>query len=61
MAAKKTATKKAGKGPRGPVLRTVTLRELTATLKGDQDAVIQVSRRSVIAYLEKKNRDSIEF
>lgn len=61
MAAKKTATKNAGKGPRGPVLRSITLRELTATLKGDQDAVIQVSRRSVISYLEEKNRSSINF
>jgi len=61
MADKKTATKKGGKGPRGPVLRTVTLKELTATLKGDQDAVIQVSRRSVITFLEKKNRESLNF
>lgn len=61
MAAKKTPTKKAAKGPRGPVLRSISLRELTEVLKADGDAVIQVSRRSVITHLEKAARSKINF
>jgi hypothetical protein len=58
MAAKKI---KAQKGPRGPVLKTIKLRELIKILHDDQDAEIQVSRRSVIAYLERKTRQDIKF
>lgn len=61
MPAKKTPIKKAPKGPRGPVLRTITLRELTEVLKKDENAVIQVSRRSVIAHLEQAARSNINF
>ncbi len=61
MARKNETKKKAAKGPRGPALRAITLRELIDVLQNDQDAEIQVSRRSVVAYLETKARRSIKF
>jgi hypothetical protein len=51
----------AQKGPRGPVLKTIKLRDLIKVLHNDQDAEIDVSRRSVISYLERKTRQEIKF
>ena len=59
MAKKITTKKPLGKGPRGPVLKTMTLAELTTYLGGDLKVEVQVSRKSLLKFTASKAKQSL--